>query len=67
MRQQWEFVGAVQGWSWRSTDSDTGSEIQHSQCFDTLFECLKDAELRGYSSAAGEKRVYRLASESQMA
>jgi hypothetical protein len=61
MRPEWEFQGSPKGWCWRSTDADTSSMIVQSQrLFQTLFDCVKDAQLQGYRSRSGEKRVYRL-------
>lgn len=62
MRQQWEFLGGSDAWYWRVIDRETESVVEHAGSrFDTLFQCIKDAELHGYSSNAAHKRVYRLA------
>jgi len=61
MRPEWEFLGSPRGWCWRSTDGETSSLIRQSQSeFPTLLDCVKDAQLQGYSSRSREKRVYRL-------
>jgi hypothetical protein len=58
----WDFFGGREGWSWRALDAATGSVLRQShRAFTTLFESIKDAELKGYCSSKDQQRVLRLA------
>jgi len=35
-------------WSWRSIDRDSGLMVEQAGDFRSLFDCVKDAERRGY-------------------
>jgi hypothetical protein len=43
-------------WTWRCVDPDTGSVLKLSQTsFETLYACVKDAELNGYESPVAQR------------
>jgi hypothetical protein len=49
----WEFKQGgtgKRGWHWRCIDADTGSVLKICHAlFNTLYDCLRDAELHGFS------------------
>ena len=67
---RWEFKlapGGLQPWRWQSTDPDTGSILKmSSDPFGTLYECVKDAEMNGYTqSPASLRRLFEQSQHSQ--
>ena len=53
---RWEFKqdsGSARLWRWQCVDIATGSVLKSSAGkFNSLFECLSDAEKNGYNAAA---------------